>query len=77
MHLKMISAVFIILFYRPQSMDLEMTFTVSARERTLADWKTLFEEAGSAFVLKNVLEPKGSALRILEFVWKGRDRPTE
>lgn len=40
-------------------------------ERTVEDWKTLFQEADKAFVLKNVIEPAGSALGILEFKWEG------
>lgn len=56
---------------RVRSMDLEMAFTFNSRERTLADWKALFEEANPAFVLVNTIEPKGSAMGILEFVWHG------
>ena len=52
-----------------------MAYTFNARERTLADWKALFEEADPAFELKSVIEPKGSAMGILEFVWEGADRP--
>ncbi len=52
-------------------MDLEMAYTFNARERTLADWKALFAEADPAFVFNNVIEPRGSALGIVEFVWKG------
>jgi hypothetical protein len=36
------------------------------------DWKTLFTAADEGFVLKSVVEPKGSALGILEFVWEGQ-----
>jgi hypothetical protein len=53
-------------------MDLEMAFTFNARERTLADWEALFKEADPAFVLKRVVEPQGSAMSILEFLWEGR-----
>jgi hypothetical protein len=56
-------------------MDLEMAYTFNARERTLADWKGLFEEADPAFLLKNVIQPKGSALGMLEYVWKGSGGP--
>lgn len=55
-------------------MDLEMAYTFNARERTLADWKALFKEADPAFVLKSVIEPTGSAMGILEFLWEGADR---
>ena len=54
-------------------MDLEMAYTFNARERTLADWTALFEEADARFVLKNVIEPEGSAMSIMEFVWEGAD----
>jgi hypothetical protein len=50
-----------------------MAYTFNARERTLADWKTLIKEADSGFMLKNVVEPEGSALGILEYVWNGVD----
>ena len=41
----------------------------NSRERTLADWKVLLKEADTRFLLMNVIEPKGSALGILEIVW--------
>jgi hypothetical protein len=56
-------------------MDSEMAYKFNARERTLADWKALFQDADPVFVLKNVIEPKGSAMGILEFVCKGADGP--
>ncbi|XXH01443.1 hypothetical protein Hte_007803 [Hypoxylon texense] len=56
-----------------RAMDLEMAYTFNARERTLADWTALFEEADPGFVLKSVIEPIGSAMGILEFVWEGAD----
>lgn len=48
-----------------------MAYTFNSRERTLADWRALFGEADPRFVLKNVIEPKGSAMSLLEFVWGG------
>lgn len=54
-----------------RAMDLEMAYTFNSRERSLADWVTLFQQADTAFVLRNVISPRGSALGILEFVWKG------
>lgn len=56
------------LTYR-RAIDLEMAYTFNARERTLANWKELFAQADPAFVLKKVIEPKGSVMSILEFVW--------
>ncbi|KAM5467369.1 hypothetical protein MauCBS54593_005337 [Microsporum audouinii] len=58
-----------------RSMDLEMAYTFNARERTLADWKALFVAADPAFVLKKVVDPPGSAMGLLEFVWEGWNRP--
>jgi hypothetical protein len=52
-------------------MDLEMAYTINARERTAADCKTLFEEADPAFELQNVIQLKGSALGMLIYIWKG------
>ncbi|EFE34668.1 O-methyltransferase, putative [Trichophyton benhamiae CBS 112371] len=56
-----------------RSMDLEMAFTFNSRERTLADWEALFKAADPGFVLKGVVNPPGSAMGILEFVWEGRN----
>ncbi|EGE01163.1 sterigmatocystin 8-O-methyltransferase [Trichophyton equinum CBS 127.97] len=56
-----------------RSMDLEMAFTFNSRERTLADWEALFKAADAGFVLKGVVNPPGSAMGILEFVWEGRN----
>ncbi|KAF3003297.1 hypothetical protein E8E14_007415 [Neopestalotiopsis sp. 37M] len=36
---------------------------------TIDDWKTLLSQADGRFVLENVIEPKGSALAILEVAW--------
>lgn len=48
-----------------------MAYIFNARERTLADWMAVFERADPGFVLRSVIEPEGSALGILEFVWEG------
>ncbi|KFG78472.1 sterigmatocystin 8-O-methyltransferase [Metarhizium anisopliae] len=56
-----------------RAMDLEMAYTFNSRERTLADWKDLFREADPGFVFKSAIEPKGSAMGILEFEWDGAD----
>jgi hypothetical protein len=42
----------------------------NSRDRTVEDWKKMFNEADEKFVLKSVVEPKGSTLGILEFVWE-------
>ncbi|KAF7534727.1 hypothetical protein G7054_g5962 [Neopestalotiopsis clavispora] len=49
--------------------DLSMTALFNAQDRTIDDWKTLLSQADSRFVLENVIEPKGSALAILEVAW--------
>ncbi|KJK79860.1 hypothetical protein H634G_04099 [Metarhizium anisopliae BRIP 53293] len=56
-----------------RAMDLEMAYTFNSRERTLADWKALFREADPGFVFKSAIEPKGSAMGVLEFEWDGAD----
>lgn len=48
-----------------------MTTLFNARERTAEEWKDLFAKADPRFVLKQIIEPKGSALAILEAVWMG------
>lgn len=54
-----------------RSADLSLAACFNARERTVRDWEILVGEASKGFVLKSVIEPKGSALGILEFVWEG------
>ncbi|KAI1407313.1 S-adenosyl-L-methionine-dependent methyltransferase [Hypoxylon sp. FL1857] len=51
--------------------DLTVASVFNSKERTVADFKALFEEVDSSFVLGNVIEPAGSALGMLEFVWEG------
>ncbi|KAK8130698.1 hypothetical protein PG999_003078 [Apiospora kogelbergensis] len=53
-----------------RSMDIEMAYIFNSKERTLPEWKLLFKEADPAFVFVDVIQPKGSALAILEFVWE-------
>ncbi|KAH8646476.1 S-adenosyl-L-methionine-dependent methyltransferase [Tricladium varicosporioides] len=55
-----------------RSNDLSLVATFNSRDRTVADWKSLLEEADKGFILKNVTKPKGSALGILEFAWEGK-----
>lgn len=49
--------------------DLNMAAVFNARERTVDEWRELFSGTDSRFVLNQVIEPKGSALGILEFLW--------
>lgn len=41
----------------------------NAKERTLREWRALFAEADSRFVLTSVRRPEGSALAVMEVVW--------
>lgn len=49
--------------------DMNMASIFNAKERTVAEWRELLAAADPRFALKNVTEPKGSALAILEIVW--------
>ncbi|KAI1275240.1 O-methyltransferase-domain-containing protein [Xylaria sp. FL0933] len=49
--------------------DLSMTTLFNARDRNSEDWRALFSEADSRFVLKSVIQPAGSALAILDLRW--------
>lgn len=42
-----------------------------AKERDLAEWKTLFGEADGRFVFKGATHPEGSKLSIMEVMWEG------
>lgn len=55
-----------------RSGDLSLAASFNSRDRTVADWKKLVQEADPNFVFKNFTFPKGSALGILEFVWEGK-----
>ncbi|GAW24170.1 hypothetical protein ANO14919_137510 [Xylariales sp. No.14919] len=48
-----------------------MAAAFDAQERTVAELKALFQDADPAFTLRTLIEPAGSALGILEFVWDG------
>lgn len=52
-----------------RSEDLNMKAIFNSQERTTDEWTALLKEAGPNFVLKNVIEPRGSALGILEVIW--------
>lgn len=41
----------------------------NARERTVEEWRSLLVEADPRFSLENAVQPKGSALSILDVVW--------
>ncbi|KAI1809228.1 S-adenosyl-L-methionine-dependent methyltransferase [Poronia punctata] len=52
--------------------DMMVASVFNAQERTVDDFKTLFERIDKSFELGNVIEPEGSDLGIVEFVWKGK-----
>jgi hypothetical protein len=49
--------------------DLNMASAFNGKERTVVEFKFLLERIDTAFVLQKVIEPVGSALGMLEFVW--------
>ncbi|RYP50583.1 hypothetical protein DL768_003928 [Monosporascus sp. mg162] len=51
--------------------DLNMAAAFNSQERTVVEFKSLLAEIDPAFMLRNVIEPAGSALGMLEFVWEG------
>lgn len=58
-------------------MDLEMLTTFNARERPLADWIKLCENADSRLKFRTVSKPEGSVMSILEFVFEDQNgQPT-
>lgn len=53
--------------------DLNMAAAFNSQERTVAEYKSLFEKADPGFTLQSTIEPVGSALGMLEFVWNGNE----
>lgn len=53
-----------------RAMDLNMGATFNAMERTVEDWKAIFQDADPRFVLQSVSQPKGSALALIDVRWK-------
>ncbi|KAH7087020.1 putative Sterigmatocystin 8-O-methyltransferase [Paraphoma chrysanthemicola] len=51
--------------------DLNMAGAFNAKERTKVELEALVKKVDPAFTLLNVVEPKGSALQMMEFVWEG------
>ena len=43
----------------------------NAKERTVVELNSLLQKSDPAFKLGKVIEPVGSALGMLEFVWEG------
>jgi 6-hydroxytryprostatin B O-methyltransferase len=42
----------------------------NAKERSADDWKDLFEQADERFRLNRIINPPGSILAVIEFVWR-------
>ncbi|RYO82876.1 hypothetical protein DL762_006397 [Monosporascus cannonballus] len=53
--------------------DVHMANLFNGQERTVKEWTALLAEADPRFVVKQVIEPKGSALGIIEAVWDATD----
>jgi hypothetical protein len=49
-----------------------MAGAFNAKERTKVEFEVLFKKVDPAFTLRSVIEPKGSALQMMEFVWEGK-----
>lgn len=43
----------------------------NSQERTINEWKALFQQADPRFEFMDVKEPKGSALAIIDVRWNG------
>jgi hypothetical protein len=50
--------------------DLNMAGAFNAKERTKVEFEALLKKVDPDFTLRSVVEPKGSALQMLEFVWE-------
>lgn len=48
-----------------------MASAFNAKERTVAELESLLKQSDPAFVLGKTINPVGSALGMLEFVWEG------
>ena len=50
---------------------LVMNILYNGRERDLEEWKELVESADKRFMFQKVVQPDGSILGILEWIWVG------
>jgi hypothetical protein len=60
-----------------RAMDLTMLECWDAKERDLGKWKALLEEADTKFTLREVHQPPGSTVAIIEAVWEGSTEAVE
>jgi O-methyltransferase domain len=51
--------------------DMTMWHYQNGKEREAGEWKKLFQEAGTRFDMVGMTHPPGSALSIIEVVWRG------
>ncbi|KAI1323781.1 S-adenosyl-L-methionine-dependent methyltransferase [Xylariaceae sp. FL0255] len=56
-----------------RSADLNMAAMFNGKERSSSEWKDLLASADSRFVLKQINEPAGSALAIIDARWEESD----
>ncbi|KAK8042322.1 sterigmatocystin 8-O-methyltransferase [Apiospora phragmitis] len=49
-----------------RAMDMNMAATFNALERTASDWKCLLQDADPRFILEEIIQPKGSALSMID-----------
>lgn len=52
-------------------MDLDMAAVFNSHERSIGQWRNLLAEADCHFELRNVIQPPGSILAIIEVGWNG------
>ncbi|KAI1470345.1 S-adenosyl-L-methionine-dependent methyltransferase [Daldinia caldariorum] len=52
-----------------RSADMNMVSAFNGKERTVDEFRSLFEQSDPAFVLHQTIQPLGSSLGIVEFVW--------
>ena len=50
------------------SMDLQMMAVFNAKERTKGDWIELFRQADERLIVKEIRQPRGSILSLIEVV---------
>lgn len=54
-----------------RAMDLTMMEIGNAKERDLTEWQTLLEQADPRLKFRELYQPAGSRLAIVEAVWEG------
>ena len=54
-----------------RNMDLDVMSITGGKERQIEDWEDLFRSVDPKLIVKNVNQPAGSALGVMEVVWDG------